>query len=407
MSTRIKCEILWLRTRGTLLLAVAAFCLIPPSEAASQARSTGLEFAGLPAFNFDADEGFGYGAFAEVYQYGDGTVAPYQWTLQPTIFLTTRGRRDIDVFFDAPGVLPRGWRFSVFLGTARQIATPYYGIGNASIFDATLTEEGRGNPYFYRFGRTSHSLTFNVQKDLGTEHLRGLFGGGLVRTRINPFPRDEGTTLYAADFGGEEVRESTRFVRGGIVWDTRDRETGATRGTWTELVLQVVQGSAGADRSYLRWTVADRRYFSLTDRLVFAHRYLLQGVGNGVPAYDMAKVESSFKPHQGLGGSSSARGIAQNRFIGRGMLVWNSELRWHAFDVQFRGDPARVVLIAFLDQGRVWTEGPDLGEVFSGLHRGYGGGVRLGYGDDFTVALDLATSQNTGLQIYIGLGYLY
>lgn len=407
MSTRTKDEILWLRTRGTLLLAVVALWVAPPSEAASQARSTGLEFAGLPALNFDADEGFGYGALAEVYQYGDGSVTPYQWTLQPTIFLTTRGRRDIDVFLDAPGILPRGWRFSVFLGTARQIATPYYGIGNGSIYDATLTEEEGPNPYYYRFGRTSHSLTFSVQKDLGTERLRGLFGGGLVRTTINPFPRDEGTTLYAADFGGAEVKESARYVRGGIVWDTRDRQTGPTRGTWTELILQVVQGSAGADGSYLRWTVADRRYFSLTDRLVFAHRYLLQGVGNGVPAYDMSKIQSSFKPHQGLGGSSSARGIAQNRFIGRGLLLWNSEFRWRALDFQFRGDPARLVLVAFVDQGRAWAEGLDVGEIFSDLHRGYGGGVRLGYGDDFTVAYDLATSSTTGLQVYIGLGYLY
>ena len=194
------------RILRALFMAMTPLWALIPTAASPQARATGLDFAGLPAINFDSDEGFGYGAIAEIYQYGNGTVAPYVWTLQPTVFLTTRGRRDINVFFDAPGILPRGWRFSAFLGTAKQIATPYYGMGNASIYDETLAAEDGPDPYFYRFGRTSHSLTFSVQKDLGTEHLRGLFGGGLVRTTINPFPRGEGTTLYARDFGGEEVK---------------------------------------------------------------------------------------------------------------------------------------------------------------------------------------------------------
>jgi hypothetical protein len=394
------------RIRRVLLATTALWAFIP-TEASPQAGATGIDFAGLPAINFDADEGFGYGAIAEIYQYGDGTIAPYVWTLQPTVFLTTRGRRDIHVFFDAPGILPRGWRFSAFLGTSKQVTTPYYGVGNASIYDETLAEEAGPDPYYYRFGRTSHSLTFSVQKNLRATPLRGLLGGGVVRTTINPFPRNEGTTLYASEFGGDEVNEWASFLRGGLVWDTRDRQTGPSSGTWTELILQVVRGSAGADGPYLRWTVADRRYYSLGARLVFAHRYLLQGVGARAPVYDLSKIQSSFKQQQGLGGSTSARGIVQNRFVGRSLLLWNSELRWRVIDFRFRDEPSRVVLVAFLDQGRVWADGLELGEIFSDLHRGYGGGVRLGFGEDFTVAYDFATSKKTGLQIYIGLGYLY
>ena len=390
-----------------LSLAITAIWFSMPTGVSSQVRPTGLEVAALPATNFDADEGFGYGALAELYQYNDGAVAPYVWTLQPTVFFTTEGRRDFTVFFDAPGLLPSGWRLSAFLGTQKQIATPYFGPGNASVYDETLDRDDGPDPYFYRFGRTSNSLAFNLQKDLGTQHLRGLFGGGLVRTAINPFPEGEGGTLYALDFGGEEVSSWSNFMRVGLVWDTRDRQTGPRDGTWTEVILEFVDERLGADATYLRWTFADRRYYALGERLVFAHRYLLQNVGDGAPVHDLFKIQSSFKQQEGLGGANTIRGVVKNRFVGRGVLVWNSELRWQAADFRFISRPFHLVLSAFLDQGRVWEDNLDFGEIFTDLHRGYGGGLRIRVGEDFTVAYDLGSSSETGLQLYIGLGYLY
>ena len=101
------------------------------------------------------------------------------------------------------------------------------------------------------------------------------------------------------------------------------------------------------------------------------------------------------------------RGVLKNRFVGRGMMVWNAELRYRALDFALMGKPFHMVLSGFADAGRVWEEGVEFGEVFSDLHRGYGGGMRIGMGENFTVAVDAGTSTETGLQLYIGLGYLY
>ena len=46
-------------------------------------------------------------------------------------------------------------------------------------------------------------------------------------------------------------------------------------------------------------------------------------------------------------------------------------------------------------------------QIFTDLHRGFGGGARLGMGENFVVAFDVGTSGETGMPIYIGLGYLY
>ena len=72
------------------------------------------------------------------------------------------------------------------------------------------------------------------------------------------------------------------------------------------------------------------------------------------------------------------------------------------------GTPLEVKYVsAFVDQGRVWRDGVVLGELFTDLHRGVGGGVRLGWGEDFVVALDVGTSKETTAPLYVGLGYLY
>jgi outer membrane protein assembly factor BamA len=373
---------------------------------AQEAGPTGLEVGGVPAIGFDADEGFGYGALVELYQYGSRGLAPYEWTLQPAAFLTTEGRRDLALFFDAPHVLAGDWRLGLYVGSRRQIATPFYGLGNASVYDASLDADDGPNPFYYRFGRTRRSATFTLRKALAS-HLGVLIGGGIVRTTADPVPEDDGTTLYAQEVSASDETLWSNYVRGGLIWDSRDRESGTRSGSWTEILVQWIDEGLGSDINFTRWTFTDRRYFSLGERVVFAHRYLLQGVSDGAPAHELFSVQSSFKQQEGLGGSKSVRGLLKNRFVGRGMVVWNAELRWRVTDFSFRGRAFHGVLSGFVDQGRVWDGQVRLDQILSDLHRGYGVGARLGMGENFVVAVDLATSTETGMQMYTGLGYLY
>lgn len=386
---------------------VALALMLPVGVAAQAGGSTGLEVAGLPALSFDSDEGFGYGALAELYQYGDGTQPPYVWTLQPKVFLTTGGRRDFTLFLDLPHVLPEGWRVNGFLGLERRITTPYYGLGNASVHDEALEDPDGPNPHYYRFGRYRRSALFNLQRRVESTPLWALFGAGLVSTETDPTPEDDGTTLYASEVGPEVETYWTNYLRVGLIWDSRDRETGPTRGSWTEVVVHRVDEHLGADVSFTRWSVTDRRYYSLTDRLVFAHRYFLQGVSGEAPIHQLQRVQTSFKQGEGLGGTRTVRGIPKNRYAGKGMLVWNAELRLRALDFQAVGRSFYVTVSAFLDQGRVWAGGVQPRELLSDLHRGYGGGLHVGMGENFLVSVDAGHSTEAGLPVYVGLGYLF
>src|ERR1044071_9228636 len=94
--------------RLAIKLVVAIALIAAAARVAQAQRERAIEISGLPALNFDADEGVGYGVILALYAYQPGNTA-YRWTVQPTVFLTTEGRRDYTLFFDAPATGGRSW----------------------------------------------------------------------------------------------------------------------------------------------------------------------------------------------------------------------------------------------------------------------------------------------------------
>lgn len=393
-----------MRTR--ILVALLAAATARASAQVPAATPTGHSVKGLPALNFDADEGFGYGAIVQYYDYGDGSAAPYRFSLQTTLFLTTRGRRDATLFLDAPHLLSNGWRLGAQLAREQQLTAPYYGVGNATEAPASATSGA--NPYYYRFGRTVLRTNVDLQHELGLRALRGFAGVGARQADVNTIPYDSGTTLLAQETGRRSLPTvNTRYARLGLVWDTRDREIGPHRGNWSEVLVQRAGRILGGDQLFTRITGSLRQYVPLGARLTFAERVVMQSMRGDPAISELFAVQSSFRDDEVLGGASSLRGIPKNRYVGKGVAFSNSEVRWSAASFAVRGTPSELVLSAFGDVGRVWAEGIDVSQLGSDLHVGFGGGARLALGPTFVIALDVGHSSQSTAAIYLGLGYLF
>ena len=390
--------------------ALVAFAAMPcvAQQPAQPPAETGWEWFVLPTLNFSSDDGFGYGALLDLYNYGNG-VTPYRFLVRPIVLLTTKGRRDFVVMVDAPRLLPPGWRLDAFIGREQQLATPYYGVGNATVNDTTLSDPP--DDFYYRYGKTQFRVAANIQREV-RRAVRLALGVGYLDVQTDLTPFDSGTTLLLQQLRTQTGQTnpgapagSQFYVRGGVVLDTRDREIGPSRGHWIDLLVQraAQQGTDG----FTRVTFNARKYVSITRRLVFAQRIGAQEVNGAVPVFDLPTLQTtqvgSSQP-EGLGGSASVRGLSKNRYIGNAIAFSNSELRWRFKELTLLNKPAYLVGSAFLDAGRVWTEQISLREIASDLHAGYGGGLRLGLGTSFLVAFDLGRSSES-TQIYIGLGY--
>ncbi|MFI5227687.1 MAG: BamA/TamA family outer membrane protein [Gemmatimonadales bacterium] len=388
---------------AALPITAAAWLASPASAQAPPPRR--VEVTGVPALNFDADEGTGYGVVLAAYGY-DGADKAYRWTLQPTVFLTTEGRRDYTLFYDMPARSDRPYRYTAFVGREQQLAAPYYGIGNDTPYDPTL--EGGGTRYFYRYGRDRLRAAFDLQRTVGVRALRVLAGGGASSDRIDLTPFDSGTTLIAQQLGGETPSVGhTNYLRVGITWDTRDREIGAHSGTWADFLVQRVDARLGASSSYTRWTATARHYLPVGDRLTLANRVSLQNTLGDAPFYVLADLQTTQTSQDGIGGASSIRGLPKDRYVGKGMLLSNNELRWRALDFGMLGRPSSLVLSGFADAGRVWSDGVELSSALAQLHVGVGAGVRLAFGSSFVIATDVGHSSQSTAPVYVGLGYLF
>src|SRR5438105_3064326 len=85
-NTPVAEQVMGVFTRSCLYAAIMVFTLgsAARSQEPSRLAANGWEVVGLPALNFDSDEGFGYGVLAEAYNYGNG-ARPYKYTIQPTV----------------------------------------------------------------------------------------------------------------------------------------------------------------------------------------------------------------------------------------------------------------------------------------------------------------------------------
>jgi outer membrane protein assembly factor BamA len=387
---------------SSLLLAAAG--ALPAQQPPS--APTGHSLAGLPSVNFDADEGFGYGALIQYYDYGYAGVQPYRYALQPAVFFTTRGRRDVTFFLDAPHLLPADWRLGAQVAREQQITAPYYGVGNAT---ANLTTATAGtNPYYYRFGRTVIRSNADFQHSLGYPALRVLLGVATRNADVKTVPYDSGTTLLAQQTGKTILPTvNARLARIGLVWDTRDKEIGTEHGNWSELLVQRAGRTLGGDQVFTRITGTVRQYVPLMTNVTLAERVVMQTVHGDPAVSEIFVVQSSFRDDEILGGATSIRGIPKNRYVGKGVAFANSELRWSATSFNVGGRSARLILSAFADAGRVWTDGLDVSQLTSDLHVGYGGGARVAAGPSFVIAADVGHSSESTAAIYLGLGYLF
>jgi hemolysin activation/secretion protein len=93
--------------------------------------------------------------------------------------------------------------------------------------------------------------------------------------------------------------------------------------------------------------------------------------------------------------------------VGKGLFLWNAELRWHATDFNVLGRPLHLILSTFVDTGRVWEDGLVPGELFPDLHTSFGGGMRVGFGENFIAGIDVGHSSESTAAIYINTGYMF
>ena len=387
-------------TRAPLLQVVLCALLTAPLTHATDvglhdSARTRLEIGALPIVFFSTDDGVSLGTLVQLAGYERGTPL-YGWRVAIQAKAAVIGDANGDltvphhdhfVRLDLPRVLP-GLRLRVDLGFERSVRH-WHGLGNAStdVGDAsgytwthpTLGASARLTLPYHLFVVAGLRFTYN--------NLEVNAGSQLARDTSDGFVRTDGPHgLVAGQLGLE--------------FDLRNHETVPTRGVLYNLTLTA---ATTHDRSayFGELSLGARAYLPLAQELlVLAARLEAHFMVGEPPVYAL----------RSLGNKNGVRGIPAGRYHGLASAVGSLELRSQFW--AFRLWDSRMVLgaAAFADTGRVWAQAGTRSPLRDGtgldLKSGFGGGVRLRWGDSLLIRMDAAGSSD-GHAVYVDLDHAF
>ncbi len=437
--------------------------IFPCLQLAAQEQKTndlikkGWNMGALPALTYDADLGIQYGAFTNLYHYGDGSRYPeYNHSFYLEVSRYTKGSAVYRFNYDSDRLI-RGIRISTDLSFLTDQAYDFFGFnGFDAVYNKSWTKDN--NPsyksrMFYKYDRKLFRWKIDLQGKLGQKNLKWIAGMNLLSFEAGPVNieklnkgKDEKDKLPDIDglydkyiqWGIIPDNEADGgFVptfKAGVVVDTRDNRPNPMKGVWTEAVFLVSPKIFGAESSFSKISFTHREYFTIVPRdLSTAIRIGWQTtLGGQVPFYYEGQVITSVmkgSTSEGLGGSKTLRGVLRNRVIGDGILYGNLEFRWKFARFRWHNNNFYLGLNGFGDFGKVmkkipvnvnseafeeYSAGENSNDYFDKgaekMHFSFGSGLRVAMNENFIVAFDYgiaADSRDGDSGLYMGLNYLF
>ena len=427
---------------------------------------TGWKFGGaLPATTYDSNLGFQYGALVEFYNYGNPSVYPeYLDHTYTEISHFTKGSGIYRMMYESNHLIP-GVHLTSDLSYLPDMATDFYGFnGYESVYNKDWMnyekEAGPVAPYksamFYRFQRNQFRFKNDFQGKLSGEHIKWSAGFAFQNFKINSVNIEKLNKgkdvllpqtsvepglyeIYRDSLGLISANEAdggwVNTLKFGAAWDSRDNRPNPMKGIWTEMGIEVSPTFLGNDWGFSRFYITHRQYFTLIEKdlsLVYRLGYQTTLSGN-VPFFYQSQVITSMltgATNEGLGGSSTLRGVLRNRVIGDGFIMGNVELRWKPIYFRFLKQDCYLGLSAFYDFGMVTKKielPADLQTTFASeltnytytdffnkgsekLHQSAGISILPVMNQNFVIAIDIGKAlneQDGNIGFSIGLNYLF
>ncbi len=325
----------------------------------AHAQDARFTAAAVPLTSYSSDVGLGFGARGIAKRLAEG-YAPYQASLEAQAFATTGGVQFHFLSLDLPRLLGSPYRVELLAGYRRDVAAPYYGIGNATRPDPAAAST------LYTYDEESALARARVRRTL-VGPLSVLLGYRFIAQAVRAKPG----SLLARDapFGSGGGRYGELAL--GLAYDTRDDELAPNRGVLLEAAARATAAALGSEGSSAGFFLSASAYRELAHGLVLAARVAGDGTVGEVPfdrLGDFGSLVTPFFLVEGVGGALTVRGLMQSEYVGRAKAIGNLELRYRIFDTTVFGHAFGLGAVAFVDAGRVFNPGEPLAS--GGVHLG-------------------------------------
>ena len=425
--------------KAKVLMLSLLFCSL--SIFSQEKIKTGFGFGAIPAVSFDSDLGFQYGAIVNLFHYGDGSRYPkYDHSLYMEWSRYTKGTGINRIMYDSEKLIP-GIRTTVDVTYFTDQMINFYGFnGYQSIYDENKSR------LFNSMERNMFRAKADFQGNFGVSNFGWVGGYSFYNFTVDTVNIDKlgleaeaGGSLYQryVSRGIIDADEANggyiNYLKIGLKYDSRDQQAFASKGIWTEAVVQSALGlGAFNPNPHTKFALIHRQYFPIIKNdMVFAYRLTYQATlgKNKVPFYAQPLLITSFltaAENQGLGGKRSLRGVLRNRVVGDDIAFGNFEFRYKFLKFTAFNQNFYLGTNVFFDSGIILKpiaiEGYDtmtqtakdelmLQDYEKGkFHNGAGIGLKIGWNENFIISVDHGRSLNKEDGVagtYINLNYMF
>lgn len=461
---------------STLVLGMDKKDPKPKKEKDPNRKRTGWTFGILPSVSYDADLGFQYGALSNIYYFGDGSTYPeYLHSFYVEASYTTRRYGVFRFSYDSKHLIPNH-RLTIDLSYLPDAMCDFYGFnGYQSVYNNVwrdskhyTADEGYKSRAFYKFKRDLIRFSADIRGPIagnwywcGGIGLLGYLNSSVNLDVLNKGKKEEKQLPYIDGLyekyiqwgliGQNEKNGGMHpYLRGGLAYDSRDRQTNPTKGLYTDAFLTYSAGfnseHFGDQREFnnLRFNFTFRHYVPIyQDYISFAYRLAAQLTVAGTSPFYMNNYWNTLYIqrvlYEGVGGCNTVRGLLRNRVVSNGFAFANVEFRFKLCKFHVKKENFYIGLNPFLDAGMVLqpydldetavrkaivTNDPDfdmntISDYFDfdrksiyKPHLSAGIGLKAAMNDNFVLSVDWAMpfskQDNAGwANFYVKIGYMF
>lgn len=344
---------------------------------------------------YNPDLGLGLGLVGAIVDRGDGTEKPYRTYFAGQFLLTTRGVHNHQLWVDALRVFGTPLRLQLFANYVEDPVANWFGAGQGT------AENLEAGPQFHRYRvREAPGLRGSLGFPL-SQQLMLRAGWRVKHVVVNTYSASLLESAPQPGVGSSWSSEATVA----LTYDTRERFVEPRTGVLHELFLRAASPWWGSTWTYQGVTASLRAYQPVGERFVLAGRILADVLLGDPPFFELVHFGGTDRAY-GLGGALSLRGIRMGRYVGKGKLLANGEVRAHFVRFHPFHAPVDLGAVGFVDAGRVFQslDFQGGGPVF-----GLGGGLRLIWNESVVLRIDLATpiGDRGLLRPYVQVGELF
>ena len=233
---------------------------------------------------------------------------PYTYKISLQYWSSDRGSKNHEIALDVPKFFSSNWHFRASYKYPKIITQEYFGIGNNSVYDHSLSDPKAVSfmsRTYYQYIFTHPRFSFDLEYLIPDTNFSIYTGLSLDSAKIAPHNNNSSSMIFSEQPNGYQGGK-TNYIKAGIKYDSRDYPFNPRTGLTFALTYTNHATSIDSDYKYSNIDLVYMGFFSMLRYFTLSHRIMIDQALGDIPFFGLSQFRS-YNDYEGLGGADLLR----------------------------------------------------------------------------------------------------